>query len=502
MDRELKTLMQESKPYFKDNDFDKFLKAQKKYDKTPCIVDGTRVFQYQLRKTLGEIPSYFQSVEHSGLNYKQGLGLLMHLLEKDPYDFSDKRSDMIILGKALRASKQDETLSKNLSKIKKLTSAGVGGSGMGGSLYSLFITARLGLPLSESGQMIVNGTKGSYVIGPFNEALRSMLPAKPESNLVTEAFDIMYGNGNNYWNAGGYKLFKELMTFVAPSKNIPINNMLSLFISSSKSKSQQKRLEAMLEENSEKKDKSKNSNDEYFLKHKGRLEYFAQPYVIQRTLEQGIDDLKKLATASYYNWDETGEGMFVFDPEKELWYSLGGELELPSMGEVLSGTAERVRHRFISYDISKLSETPFLFHIHPEELDCFVSPKDRDMDRDVKDYLTKFITATPSRADYKVVAELMSDAKTKVKTRAFIAHCHGMTEFTYPDNIKDIEEMSKKSRDLRDQVFLKYNGLSPWQIKYIINESDEFNRLYFVKKLMNELNDILPQGFAVNLDSA
>jgi hypothetical protein len=490
-DRELTQQLEQCEPYFQGDDFGRFLEAQKRFDNTVHVVDekqgiDRQVNHYFLKQTLKQIPEYMQSVNQSRLSYEQGLELLMHMLNGDKYNFSNKKSDMLILTKALNDSHEDKSLPRSINKIKKLMSAGVGGSGMGGTIYSFFITARLGVPVSEASSIIVPAAEGSYVIGPFNEALKSMLPAKPNPKLVVEAFTILNGDGRNYWNAGYYRQFEQFMTFVAPGNGISVDNMLAMFASASKSPSKRKELECA----AEKKEAQKEGKERYFLPFDGKLECLAQPYVAKRSWNEGLKDLTKLATASLHDWEEIGEGMFVFDPKDQLWYSLGGKLETPSIEEVLSGRAERVRHNFLSYDISSLSETPLLFHIHPEALECFVRPsRDSLVYPHLQYSITKFLTATPSRADYKVVAQLIKNAKSKVTTRSFIAHALGITEFVYPHDIKAIGEMGEKARDLRDQPLL--NPKSHWT---------SLDEAPFVEALIQDLNTKLPEGFAINLN--
>ena len=490
MDSELRIQLEQCELHFRGNDFRKFLQAQRRFDGNgPVYVTDSRkeiynrpIYNYHLRKTLNGIPTYMKSIEPSGLSYEQGMDLLLHLFNGDKYNFTDKESQIIILRKFLDASKEDKSLSKSVDKIKEVMTAGVGGSGMGGSLYGSYIASRLGIPTAQSAPMVVRGTKGSYVVGPFNEALKSMLPAKPNPKLIVEAFNIMDGNGKNYWSSGNYKVFKQCMTFAVPSMGISIDNMLAKFISAAK---ERKELECP-----DDKQLKVLKKEKYFLPYNGELDHFAQPYVTRRSLKEGLADLLRLADASYNEWEEVGEGMFVFDPKMQLWYSLGGELELPSMGEVLSGRAERVRHNFLPYDVSNLSETPFMFHVHPCELDTFLKPDEKVLTYPyLREHITKFLMATPSRADYKVIASIMKEAKREIKPRSFIAHELGITEFVYPNDIKVIEDMGEKSRDLRDQSLL----YPPMRLL-------EMNEKLFVVGLIKDLNTRLPEGFSINLN--
>jgi hypothetical protein len=493
-DSELTAQLEQCRPYFQGNDFNRLLQAQKKFDGTVHVLGegehlrdgcrGTPVEHYQLRETLRGIPAYMDAIKSTSLNYEQGVDILLHLFNGDEYTFSQKESDLAILTKALSASREDKTLPQNIDKVKQLMSAGVGGSGMGGSLYAFYLASRLGIPVAGSGAMIANGAEGSYVLGPFNDALKSMLPARPNPELVVQAFDIMNNGGKNYWRSGDYATFEQLMTFFAPGKGISVDNMLAMFISASKHPSRRKQLECPVENRA-----VTESKEKYFLPCDGRLEPLAQPYVTRRSLSQGLRDLAELATASFYKWQEVGEGFFVFDPKSEMWYSLGGRLELPSMNEVMAGRAERVRHNFLPYDISALSETPFLFHAHPSAFDSFIAPpRESLVDPRLEEPIIRFLNATPSRADYKVVARLMKDAKTKVRPRSFIAHALGITEFTYPYDVSAIEKMGEQSRDIRDQSLL-----NPPE------EAFQLDGFEFVSSMVRDLNTRLPQGFVLGL---
>jgi hypothetical protein len=124
-------------------------------------------------------------------------------------------------------------------------------------------------------------------------------------------------------------------------------------------------------------------------------------------------------------------------------------------------------------------------------LDIFVTPpRDSLTYPHLRDHFTKFLTATPSRADYKGVAEMMKEAKGEVFPRSFISHALGITEFVYPHDIRAIEEMAEKSRDLRDETILNANR-NPNLLN--VTKKD------FVRALLEDLNSRLPKGFAINL---
>src|SRR3989338_8819877 len=241
------------------------------------------------------------------------------------------------------------------------------------------------------------------------------------------------------------------MTFGGVSRGMTPDEVLTLFLRTLKNDKKRTHLLEQGFEQELKKEFVTAPKEKYFIENERRvLEHAALPYRVQKSFNEGMRDLEKLAIASSRRWEEVGEGMWIFDPASSMWNSLGGKIEV-DMG--------RVRHNFLPYDISQLSEKPILCHVHPEDLSILIAPREEELSiSEYKYKLTKFLTATPSRADYGLLAGLLKDSSSPIKKiQAAIIHSLGTTMMTIPKNIETLEEMSEKSRDLRDQVMLEFD---------------------------------------------
>ena len=482
-DSELADLIADCSQYMKNTDLGNFLQAQKKFDGPVRVIDTDRkVEHWSLRECLKQLPDYMEASESAGLTYHQANRLLVHMLNSDPYNFSQVEITTTLMTRAYRrGAEAGVNISDSYGTIRDMITVSAKNGVCNGAFYAFSVLMRLGLSVEQASGMIMrlpkaDGSASGYTFPHFNDAINSMLPAKVNPDLVVEVFSML-GGERPWFSLGEYKEFTEMMTFGCPSHGITPNEMLAKFIAR---KGDLKEMYADLNAT------EKTTIESYFTETFRELEFAAQPYRNKKSLNQGMRDLEKLAVAHSHRWEEVGEGMWVFDPAKETWYSLGGQLELPGMGQVLSRTADRIRHNFVAYDISALSNNPFLFHVHPEDLESFIAPPRETMAYpQFSDDITKFLTATPSRADYGIAAELMKESK--VSTRSFIAHALGITEFTYPNDISQLEKMKEKSRDIRDQVMLNFD----------VNMYMTISNL--VQRLVKNLNETLPQGFGVVL---
>lgn len=492
-DSKLVDLISTVSQYMDDADLTKFLQAQKKCDGPVTMMEtGETVQHYNLRKSLQLLPKYMVAAESAGLTYNQGNDLLLHMLHSNPYNSHEEDRTINLMTRVYqRAAEAGMSIPDSYKTVKKMIKLGAESGVIDGVFYAFSILMRLGLSVGQACKVVTKipeaeGSASGYPFPHFNDAIKSMLPAKVNPDLVVEIFDILGGEGP-WFNMGDYQQFKEMMTFGCPALGITPNEMLTEIVIKARKEGKTPSLEAVCEKLNTEEKTTIVSEDRYFTKTSGTLEHAAQPYKNSRSLNQGIRDLEKLAVAKMYEWEEIGEGMWVFDPERKIWYSLGGKLEIPD--------ASRVRHKFLTYDISTISNTPFLFHVHPEAFDCFIAPsRDSMVYPELTDDLTKFLTATPSRADYGVVTELLKESKRKVSTRAFIAHALGVTEFTYPNNIAQLEKMKEKSRDIRDQTLLDFDLEG-----YLMVNDFPVNRYDLVQNLIQDLNGRLPEGFQMIL---
>lgn len=501
-DSELADLVANTSECFEDAELSQFLKAQKRFD-GPVIMGetGETVEHYKLRRCLKELPEYIAAAEIAGLTYEQATEVLIHTLNSDRFKFSEVDVYIVLLARAFKiAGRLGINLGQHVDALKEIITFGgkEWGPEMAPSLYMIPIALRLGLSLEQAYKIFkkideVGSPATGYVTPHFNDALKSMLPAKVDPALVAEAFELI-GDNNGYYS-GLYDFFKTMMTFGGPSRGMTPNELLALFVTRVETGKKMPMLEARPGDQQEQKmiDIPK---EKYFIENENDvLEHTALPYRTVKTLNAGVRDLEKLAVAQGHRWEEVGEGMWTFNPENKTWYSFGGQLETPSMEEVLAGRAERVRHNFFPYDLSKLAKNPYLFHVHPEDYDVFIAPPRESMVYpELRDDITKFLTATPSGADYGTVGELLKGSEAQVPTRSFISHALGITEFTYPNDATKLEEMKASSRNIRDQVMLEFD------IKgYIRKHGQPVDHLHLVQSMIQALNEKLPKGFNIRL---
>ena len=501
-DSELSDLIAEASKVFLDPELSRFLEVQKKFDGPVTMMEtGKKIEHYKLRECLKELPRYTTAAETAGLKYEQAVDVLMHTLGSDRFDFSHVDIYIMQLARIYKIAVQSGVnLGQHVDALKDIITFGAKSWGpeMSPSLYMLSIALRLGLSVEQAYTIFkkieeVGAPATGYVTPHFNDALKSMLPAKVDPALVAEAFELI-GDNDGYY-AGLYGLFKAIMAFVGPTRGMTPNEVLAFFITRVKNGKGVPMLEAG-ENGEQEQEKKEVPKEKYFIENENDvLEHTALPCRKVKPLNAGMRDLEKLATARGRRWEEVGEGMWTFDPESQSWYSFGGQVETPSMGEVMAGRAERVRHNFLTYDLSKLSKNPYLFHVHPEDYEAFIAPPRESMVYpELRDDFTKFLTATPSGADYGSIGELLKGSEEQVPTRSFIAHALGITEFSYPNDVAKLEEMKAQSRNIRDQVLLDFDVKG-----YIQKNGWPVDRLHLIQSMIEALNKKLPEGFRLRL---
>jgi hypothetical protein len=182
-----------------------------------------------------------------------------------------------------------------------------------------------------------------------------------------------------------------------------------------------------------------------------------------------VNDLAELTEADWRRGDLVSEGAWVYDPASETWYSQGGETRY---------TTDGVRYRpGLLYDVSQLSKTPYSVHIHPTE---YATSPD------------KYVSVFPSDADYTAAAALIENARDPVPLRSFISHPLGFTEFTYPQDIATLREVSETFKDIRDRLFAQFGN--PDQLMAVARQmGDEA----FARACVEAINRVMPPDFAI-----
>jgi len=494
-DQELIGLVNQNLGHFNEKDLVEFLKADRKFNKIPVHVgqeDGTekKVEWYHLRQSLKILPDYLKSAKRAGLTYETSIKLLLHTVNSIKYGFQQEYLTISLLGRALdRMGSNDSNLPQNLGIFMDMIKLGAHYGVLDGSLYASTLANRIGLSVEQACKMIrklpeADDYLSGYTFPHFNDALKSLLPAKVNPDLVIEVFDIL-GGERPYFHQGDYLSFEDLITFGCPGYEISPNEMLELFVTYAKNRKNKENLifEAFYDELKSKKsiEELEAMNPEerlkkYFIPTTGPLEHAALPYRNKRSLNEGVRDLEKLAIASSANWEEVGQGSWTFDPETSTWYSFGGKPKILPRG---------TRHEFILYDVSELSTNPMLFGVNPEDWEIFIAPSKVGIEFPLlRKKWIKFLAATPSREHYATLANFLKESKRELsQPKAYIVHSLGITNFGFPKDITKLNLMGKLSQHIRARTII--NELD--NIKNFEYREDE-KPFDFVKRLLDDYN--------------
>lgn len=508
-DAELSGLFFESKRFIREPDLIKYIQKALKYNRGRSIVTddhGRReVWWKNLRDDLKEIPKFFRVANEIGLNYKETLALLYLIPDSDDEGYggsAEQIEGLLKIFKSLNAeglSVSSDDYDFLVKTIKLLIESG-GRPEWGLQIIATMI--RSGLPFSECLQRMYNVTDdgmalaASYVYSRMNNTYNTLRVVRinNKENLI-KISKLIAGEGQNkritYFNY--YDEFRELMYLGVVKGGYTPDEIAEVFIALAARYTNDEKLflEAKKKllplEGSEPDSKliltSSQERDRYFAKIEGKLIHNLMPYQIDRGFDDGMADLRTLAL----DLDETSEGFWVFAPETNTWYSFGGET-------IYRGKS--VRHEFFPYDISKLSRTPVLVHIHPENGE-YVAAVSRNKLQYQQFYesLGKYSAVMPSGADYKLIAELLEEAEEPIEgLKNYIVNSLGVTEVVCPrTEIDGIKEISEQIVKLRDETMTQFDVEA-----YLAQGLDEGN-FGFVKRLGRDLNTKLLEGFKVEL---
>lgn len=457
-----------------------------------------------LKGILRRLPVYQEASQAAQLPKEQSQDLLFTLLSASKYDFERDELNIELLNRTLHqmADKGTEIAPQDLRRIKTMIRLGEKDGIISTYLYSLGLAQRVGLSIQDSTLIISHFSVDDvwvhpgYATAPFVEALKALKVADINPKSVKQVFGQIE-RLPRHERGEAYQLLEHAITFACPSRRITpqelfdaysthgvegetIADFLTRFIQEDNGK--------MIGEQGVQIITPGESGDKYFVPKEGRLEHAALPYRVQRSLDEGIVDLQELAKARVHLWEDVAEGFWTFNPKTSTWYSFGGKTEVG---------ADKVRHEMLPYDISELTDQPYLFHVHPEDLEIMLrNPYDDFPSREYRNHATKFLSSTPSRADYALVAKLVKNAKYGMQApRSFIAHSLGITESIYPSDVEALEKMAVESRDIRDEAMLNFRWRDIMRRLFTVDE------LTVVRGLIDELNNCLPDGFAVKLYS-
>ncbi|MCS4089957.1 hypothetical protein [Rhizobium sp. BK176] len=206
------------------------------------------------------------------------------------------------------------------------------------------------------------------------------------------------------------------------------------------------------------------------------------PYRVNRSLRDGLSDLRQLMETAF------PEGSWVFAPETETWYSLGGRTEVrPS----------RVRHDFFPYDVSALSLNPVFVHVHPKGNEVFISPnRDSLAFPQLQKKLVSFLTALPSGADFLELSTLNRLSTRPVELTGLIVTSQGITEFSAPADAENVEAFAGSFKFDKGEAMTNFDAAN-YLAEYGIVEPDHA----FIDRLLPAVRQKLPPGFEITLST-
>jgi|GEM_PF-2575835 len=208
--------------------------------------------------------------------------------------------------------------------------------------------------------------------------------------------------------------------------------------------------------------------DRYFTPAEGSLHHSPLPYQSTGTLSEGVEALTELTDADTRRGESVSEGTWFFNPVSDTWYSLGGETtDLGGSNAV---------HDMLAYDLHLLGETLYNFHIHPNALLSVRNALD---------------AALPSYIDYELIATMLRQASGPTQIRSFVSHRLGVTEYSYPSDPQQLEEVARGWMARVSAVIESFGVGTPAEL---------FTRQghAVIPEVLRRLNASLPDGFALH----
>jgi hypothetical protein len=440
------------------------------------------------RLFLRDLPRYADAARKAGLSIEQMEGLLTHTLQAEQYpDIPGSQNVTAYLTKAVEASvRSEEQLTEDdVARLRGMITKAGPDDAIELSFATYTAGREAGLDLEASVNIVeghlatANYRQIGYNMWTLIEALRALNVGTVDPALTTEVFGALEHEHPEY-RKDSYMHLKDTLEILCPARGeTPQELMQTLATHLRSGLSFDDALDRVVDGGTPLPSGDEHvtvivpreEQERYFPRQRGELKHGVLPYQVERSLNDGLRDLEKLTQARSNRGDVVAEGAWAFDPDSSTWYSLGG-----STTYIPSGA----RHSSIAYDLSRLSDKPHVFHIHPNE---FAIGADQ------------YGFVFPSNADYRSVATIMQDAERPIHPRSFISHPFGVTEFTFPDDPQRIQEVAEVFQGMRDALFARFGHDS----RDIQDAALRIGKEQFVAMMVRDVNAHLPEGFAIRL---
>lgn len=512
-DNELAELVEASHEYIRPEDLKNYIEKVRRFNKTPvhisyslpgeCLFAGIEkiVYWYHLRRDLELFPEYFINAQAVGLTYKQATKLLFNMVDTKKYEFSAPETQIEILCRIFEnCQNKNMSLKGSLKDFNKLFAKAKEDGEHARALGILNLSIAAGFSVKQGVETVLNiyehaWNSGYGMMGLYDElnalkthslapdklfdALQVITKSRGSYQLLAEGLSKTFAvQGNDGAGALLTHVLKEgdhLVELNGGDRNLPkvLRNEEGFDPIGGA-------IRACFDEDSSTRLTSVDlAPEEYFPRINTRkLIHGVMPYRLQRHLSLGITDLKTQRKGDFT------EGMFIYDPDTETWYSLGGRTRLEQ---------GKARHEFFTYNVSRLSSSPIAVHVHPKEAETFLTPPREALTHTcMQTRLTKFFAAVPSAADYEVLASLAEGAKNPFQLRGMIVTSSGLTAFCAPFDAEKVKAFSKTFLALKDEVLLSFD-VDRYLARGLFAESDE----EFARSMVGEVHKRLPKGFEI-----
>jgi hypothetical protein len=443
------------------------------------------------REFLEHVPGFMAAAEQAAVPQEQAQELLEHTLDnvQNPkLNIQGSARITALLAKTFAASGENSLTEQNLAQLKTLISTVSEDNVIPHTLETLEAAQKAGLSLEDSMQLVdgyfqtSNGRQVYEHMDSFREALRTLHVAGVDPQLVKDVFQT-FDQIDPQYRHEVYDDLRALITNGARVYDMKPEAVLRAALHEVNDETDIEHALGKVVERQQKGTRVEGSEpgistpreriDNHFIQKGGQLEHAAVPYQTNRSLEEGLSDIKELTGAERYFGDVVAEGHWIFDPHTDTWYSFGGETKRDPVTRTTSHTSQK-------FDVSELSDTPYDFHIHPTD-------NEKIADR--------YGHIFPSNADFKTAATMLDDAGNTVSLRSFISHRYGITEFTYPADTNALREAGEHFETLRDAYFEQCIG-----DEYdVLATARHMGDPEFIRAIVADINSHLPETFAIKI---
>lgn len=516
MDRELQFQLHQALGVMDQRDLSTYVQKVRRFNDGPVHICGTfpgvflmnleqrrKVWWYNLRKDLVELPRYFDLTRALGLSYAESIDLLFSTVDAIKYDSvatGEILSPFIDILSTLRDS--GFGIREDLPPFYAFLAVAKKYGDFGYALQTVNAAVKAGVPLHRSLELVIffyeNAAIPGYAFMELYNALDQLRANDLEGEALFQA--LMHISGSDpYYARRNYALFTELMDIVATQTlHEPRELLWNVNQAGDHSALAVRGTIASAEQGSHllaqafgdiapraAVDSSsivvKKSPERYFPRHRGTtLVHGRLPYRLEKGYEEGLKDLRALTE------NEFSEGAWIYDREGAVWYSLGGRTLVEN---------GRVRFQAPLYDLFRLGRRLVFVHIHPQRLETVIAPPRGALAMpQFQKKLTSFYSSMPSGADLQCLAALLNESSQPIDLEAIIVTPLGITQIAFPNDAQQLKELGARFSALKDEAVLRFNARR-YHFFHGIREEDR----RFVQRLVRPLNRQLPEGFEITL---